>query len=76
MRDFERLVDLYDRRVIGRGELLAGLVMIGVRGSPAATAQSPFQGRTLNHVSLGVSDLARSKDFYQRLLAVACSQFH
>jgi catechol 2,3-dioxygenase-like lactoylglutathione lyase family enzyme len=70
MRDIERLVDLYDRRVIGRRELLAGLVMIGVGRTRAATAQASFQGRTLNHVSLGVTDLARSKNFYQRLLGV------
>ncbi len=70
MRDFERLVDLYDSRAIGRRELLAGLVMIGVGRAPAASAQAPFRGRTLNHVSLGVTDVARSKSFYQRLLGV------
>jgi len=40
MRDFERLVDLYDSRVIGRRELLAGLVMLGVARAPAASAQA------------------------------------
>jgi len=70
MRDIERLVDLYDSRIIGRRELLAGLVMIGVGRASATSSQAPFRGRTLNHVSLGVTDVARSKSFYQRLLAV------
>src|SRR5512146_1021991 len=69
MQDFERLVDLYDSRVIDRREFLAGLVMMtGVGRGLAASAQVPLRGRTLNHVSLGVTDVARSKSFYQRLL--------
>ncbi|MFN8582659.1 MAG: VOC family protein [Gemmatimonadaceae bacterium] len=68
MHDFERLVDLYDNRAIGRRELLAGLIAIGAGGGFTPRAPAPFRARRLNHVSLGVTDVARSKAFYQRLL--------
>jgi len=39
--------------------------------APTILSQSgtaPFAGEMLNHVTLGVSDVARSKKFYQSLL--------
>lgn len=68
MQELERLVDLYDSRVIGRRELLAGLVTARLGAGLMRGARSAFHGRTLNHVSLGVTDVARSKAFYQGLL--------
>ncbi len=67
MHDVERLVDLYDTRAIGRRELLAGLVALGLGSPIGSSARAPFHGRTLNHVTLGVSNVARSKAFYQRM---------
>ena len=68
MNDAEQLIDLYDNRAIGRRELLAGLAVIGFGGRPRPP--SAFQGRALNHVTLGVSDVGRSRAFYQRLLGL------
>ena len=70
MHEIEHLVDLYDRRVVGRRELLAGLLTAGAGQRTATGARAAFRGRTLNHVSLGVTDVARSKTFYQRLLGL------
>lgn len=71
MNRIDRTLDAYDRGVIGRRELLealAGVFVAGVVGVPAsATPQSVVRARTLNHVSIIVSELGRSKAFYQRL---------
>ena len=76
-RDMERLVDLYDRGGLSRRQLLHGLFALSVGpyvASPlAGTVEEPrqtgplFHARTLNHVTLYASKVARSKAFYQRL---------
>jgi catechol 2,3-dioxygenase-like lactoylglutathione lyase family enzyme len=72
-REVERLVGLYDRGGLSRRQLLQGLFALGLgngrSGGLAGGAQSPmpFQTRTLNHVTLYASSVARSKAFYQRL---------
>jgi glyoxylase I family protein len=73
--DVEGLVRAFESRRITRRELVAALVAIAsVRGS-AATAQPPqvaqvAQARTLNHVSIGVSDVEEAATFYQSLLGL------
>ncbi|HEV2520977.1 MAG TPA: VOC family protein [Candidatus Acidoferrales bacterium] len=49
---------------MSRRELVQGLALLAA-GSSALSAAG-FQGNTINHVSLDVSDLERSTDFYQR----------
>jgi catechol 2,3-dioxygenase-like lactoylglutathione lyase family enzyme len=75
--EVERLVGLYDRGGLSRRQLLQGLLALGVGPyvpSPLAGAlREPgqtaplFPARTLNHVTLYASSVARSKAFYQRL---------
>ncbi len=75
--DVERLVGLYDQGSLSRRQLLQGLFALGLgphAASPLAggrgiSTQSPalFHTRTLNHVTLYASSVARSKAFYQRL---------
>ena len=69
MPDAEKLIDLYDSRTIGRRELLAGLAALGL-GGRLVPVPPAFQARTLNHMTLGVSDVGRSRVFYQRLLGL------
>ncbi len=76
-REVERLVELYDRGGLSRRQLLQGLFALGVgpylAGPPADRLGAPlrseplFHARTLNHVTLYASSVARSKAFYQRL---------
>jgi catechol 2,3-dioxygenase-like lactoylglutathione lyase family enzyme len=76
-REVDRLVGLYDQGTLSRRQLLQGLFALGVGpylASPAAggllgagQASSLFRTRTLNHVTLYASSVARSKAFYQRL---------
>ena len=69
----ERLVDLYDRGRLSRRQLLQGILALGmtpgVTLGSASTSQSVplFRTRTVNHVTIYASDVARSKAFYQRL---------
>jgi catechol 2,3-dioxygenase-like lactoylglutathione lyase family enzyme len=75
--EVERLVGLYDQGGLSRRQLLQGLFALGVgpyvpgplAGGLGGAGQSPplFHTRTLNHVTLYASSVARSKAFYQRL---------
>lgn len=71
--EIERLFDLYDGGRLSRRQLVQGVLALGIaptvtRGR-ASTLQSPplFRTRTVNHVTIYASDVARSKAFYQRL---------
>ena len=72
-QEVERLVDLYDGGRLSRRQLVQGILALGIvpRGPQerASTAQSVplFRTRTINHVTIYASDIARSKAFYQRL---------
>jgi catechol 2,3-dioxygenase-like lactoylglutathione lyase family enzyme len=72
----EGLLSRYEQRRLSRRELVAGLValMATSRAHPAR-AQVPqvrqvAQGRTINHVSINVSDVERSARFYRELLGL------
>lgn len=74
----ETLIGQFQARKLTRRQLVASLTaMVGaaqLRGSaqtaPVAQAAPVVQAKTLNHVSLAVTDVARSADFYSRLLAL------
>jgi len=76
MTHIEALVDAYEARRLSRRDLIAALAALAVPSSAGAAAQplssiSPVaQGRSLNHASLAVSDVAAAADFYQRLLGI------
>jgi catechol 2,3-dioxygenase-like lactoylglutathione lyase family enzyme len=75
--EMERLLGLYDRGSLSRRQLLHGLFALSVgpyvasplaRGHWEAGQTAPLlPTRTLNHVTLYASSVARSKAFYQRL---------
>jgi len=76
MTHIEALVDAYEARRLSRRDLIAALAALAVPASAGAAAQQPSsispvaQGRSLNHASLAVSDVAAAADFYQRLLGI------
>ena len=59
-----RLLETYEKGKVSRRDLVQGLVLLAAR--PGTMSAAGFQGNTINHVSLDVSDLERSTDFYQR----------
>jgi catechol 2,3-dioxygenase-like lactoylglutathione lyase family enzyme len=61
-------LDRYDSGRLTRRELLQALVVAGV--VQPGTAGSIFKGRELNHVTLGVKDVQRSREFYARVLGL------
>ena len=72
----DNLVNEFAERRLTRRELVAALTALFAAGTSkadaqtSAAAQTPqvIQGQTLNHVSLAVTDVERSAEFYQRLL--------
>ena len=71
----EDLVDKFETRQLTRRELVASLTaLVATAGAQTASAQQltgqAAQGQTLNHVSLAVSDVQRSAEFYQTLLGL------
>ena len=75
--EVEHLVGLYDQGTLSRRQLLQGLFALGVSPYVASPLASDLgesgqiapllPTRTLNHVTLYASSVARSKAFYQRL---------
>ena len=71
--EIETLVDNYDRGMITRRQLLASITALT---ATAAVAEQPekqgpaFTGQTLNHVTLSVSDVEKSRQFYSSILGV------
>ena len=72
----EQLVKRYEGGGMTRRELvlaLSALVMARPAGGAAAqqgAAPAPIRVRTMNHVTLTVSDVQRSVEFYQRVLGL------
>lgn len=69
IESIEKLLAMYETGSIDRRQLLSGLLAAAMV-TPAASQppESPFQGRVINHVTLSVSDVARSREFYRKLL--------
>jgi catechol 2,3-dioxygenase-like lactoylglutathione lyase family enzyme len=75
MRTIESLVDAFESHRLSRRELVASLTALVATASSPAAAQSPAveqvaQGKTLNHASLAVTDVAAAADFYSKLLGL------
>ena len=72
MKNFvEKMLDSYEKGKIGRREFIQCLAVITASpGLLTQPAQTVFQGRTLNHVTLAVANVDRSRDFYQKLLGL------
>jgi catechol 2,3-dioxygenase-like lactoylglutathione lyase family enzyme len=64
----ENLLDDYERGTVTKTQLVQALAaMAAPRSQPAS---SVFRGRTLNHVTLKVSHLERTKNFYQEMFGL------
>src|SRR5215510_8581253 len=76
----ENLVTLFEKGTLNRQQLIQGLLAAMAPISMVADAQpdtptlSTFRGRTLNHVTLSVTDVERSQEFYSRLLGGTISR--
>jgi catechol 2,3-dioxygenase-like lactoylglutathione lyase family enzyme len=73
----ESLVDAFETRRLSRRELVASLAAIVATGTSTSAQVQPVQqisqvaqAGTINHVSLAVTDVERSAQFYSRLLGL------
>ncbi len=68
--DVDALVGQFEARTLTRRELVAALTGLIASVSPANAAQDGqvARAKTINHVSLAVTDVERSAAFYSRLL--------
>jgi catechol 2,3-dioxygenase-like lactoylglutathione lyase family enzyme len=63
-RTISRLLEAYENGKISRRDLVQGLALVAASSTTASAAG--FQGNSVNHISIYVSNLQRSTDFYQR----------
>jgi catechol 2,3-dioxygenase-like lactoylglutathione lyase family enzyme len=69
----EKLVEDFENRKLTRRDLVAALTVLAAGTTPAPAAAQITQsakGESLNHVSIAVTDVERSADFYSKLLGL------
>jgi catechol 2,3-dioxygenase-like lactoylglutathione lyase family enzyme len=70
----EEVVAAFENKTLSRRQLIASLLAITATGTGAlshAQGAAPVaKGRSMNHVSLSVSDVERSADFYNSVLGL------
>src|SRR5215471_11319460 len=59
-----KMLEGYENGKLSRRDLVQGLAVLAA--SAGAASAAGFQGNSINHISLQVSNLQRSTDFYQR----------
>ena len=68
----DKMLNSYEEGKISRRDFVLSLTAITT--APVVMGQSShkaFEAKTLNHVTLFVKDVAKSKDFYQKLLSLS-----
>lgn len=63
-----KLVSRYEDGSLTRRQLIQGLAMLAVASGTASAAE--IQGSSINHVSIRVSNLQRSVEFYRKLFGL------
>jgi metallothiol transferase len=56
----------YDRGIVSRRQLIQALTAVVSAAGAAHAANSTFQGVGLNHIAIRVTNVQRSRDFYQK----------
>ena len=64
-----KLLTHYDRGTLTRRELMQGLAVLAAASTTASAAG--FQCSSINHVSIQVSDLQRSTEWYKRMFGLS-----
>ena len=59
-----KMLEGYEKGKMSRRDLVRGLALLA--GGAGAASAAGFQGNSINHISVYVSNLQRSTDFYQR----------
>jgi catechol 2,3-dioxygenase-like lactoylglutathione lyase family enzyme len=67
------LITRFENGALSRRQLIQGLTLLATAGvaSPARAQETPFTSTRIDHVSVQVTDLAPSIDFYRRVFGLA-----
>jgi catechol 2,3-dioxygenase-like lactoylglutathione lyase family enzyme len=65
------LVGRFERGRLSRRELIQALAILAAAGASAPASAAPLRSGSINHVSVLVSDMARSIDFYNRVFGLS-----
>lgn len=75
MGNLEQLLSSYESGKLSRRQLLTALALLTVPAAGTAQSSSSIlSGRNLHHVSLHVSDVAKSEAFYRRAFGLPASR--
>jgi len=68
----DELVDRFDRGTLSRRQLVQGLTALAAAGGalPAAGQAAPFRSTRIDHISIQVTDMARSVSFYEKIFGL------
>jgi catechol 2,3-dioxygenase-like lactoylglutathione lyase family enzyme len=66
------LVERFDQGTLSRRQLVQGLTALAAAGGalPAAAQSTPFSATRIDHISIQVTDMARSIEFYQKIFGL------
>jgi len=66
------LVTRFDAGTLSRRQLVQGLTVLAAAGAaaPAAAQTAPFTSTRIDHISVQVTDMARSVAFYERIFGL------
>jgi catechol 2,3-dioxygenase-like lactoylglutathione lyase family enzyme len=66
------LVEHFDQGTLSRRRLVQGLTALAAAGGalPAAAQSTPFSATRIDHISIQVTDMARSIEFYQKIFGL------
>jgi catechol 2,3-dioxygenase-like lactoylglutathione lyase family enzyme len=69
-----KLVNGFEKGTVSRRELIRSLTMLAAAGGAASAAdaqETPFNSTRIDHISIQVTDLPRSIDFYQKVFGLS-----
>ena len=66
------LVSGFEQGTLSRRQLVQGLTALAAAGTtlPAAAQATPFSSTRIDHISIQVTDMARSIEFYERIFGL------
>jgi catechol 2,3-dioxygenase-like lactoylglutathione lyase family enzyme len=65
------LVGRFERGRLSRRELIQALAVVAAAGAGASASAAALRSGSINHVSVLVTDMARSIDFYNRVFGLS-----
>lgn len=69
-QEISTLIGRYENGSLSRRELVGALAILAMASDSASAAPAGFESAGINHVSVTVSDLNRSVEFYKRVFAL------